>query len=310
MGLILAYENNILLERWSRLLCNAPMDIARTILEFAAHLDKTTARSIALVSKDANAWVTPILYQTVVLLTDTHIKLVESGLPSFKHTTTLILSTSSIPDPCLLKQSCPTLRQLHIQKDIAWEISQKYLIGVLPACLHELVVNSFALPVYAFMPLYSVLTHLAFVHDIPRHFPENPAELFPNLTHFACPYFVVSGRSLIPVHETSAMLALELAYALDKVLRIPSLRIAVVLVKDFSQNVTDSLATLSDDERETHMHALLKDVPQKDAPKVVLIARKGSMLYNDGREPAEAWDTTGGISYWAEAEAALGSKKK
>ncbi|KAH7880078.1 uncharacterized protein C8R40DRAFT_464440 [Lentinula edodes] len=234
MGLILAYENNILLERWSRLLCNAPMDIARTILEFAAHLDKTTARSIALVSKDANAWVTPILYQTVVLLTDTHIKLVESGLSS----------------------------------------------------------------------------HLAFVHDIPRHFPETPAEVFPNLTHFACPYFVVSGRSLIPVHETSAMLASELAYTLDKVLRIPSLRIAVVLVKDFSQNVTDSLATMSDDEREAHMHALLRDVPQKDAPKVVLIARKGSMLYDDGREPAEAWDTTSGISYWAEAEAALGSKNK
>ncbi|KAJ3933253.1 MAG: hypothetical protein NXY57DRAFT_960088 [Lentinula lateritia] len=310
MGLILAYENNILLERWSRLLCNAPIDIARTILEFAAHLDKTTARSIALVSKDANAWVTSILYQTVVLLTDTHIKLVESGLPSFKYTKTLILSTSSIPDPCLLKQSCPTLRQLHIHKDIAWDVSKKYPIGVLPTRLHELVVNSFTQPAYSFMPLYSVLTHLAFVHDIPRHFPETPAEVFPNLTHFACPYFVASGRSLIPVHETSAMLASALAYTLDKVLSIPSLRIALVLVKDFSQNVTDSLATLSDDEREAHMHALLKDVPQKDAPKVVLIARKGSMFYSDGREPAEAWDTTGGISYWAEAEAALGSKNK
>ncbi|KAJ3853798.1 hypothetical protein EV368DRAFT_81262 [Lentinula lateritia] len=303
----MASENNILLERWSRLLCNAPIDIARTILEFAAHLDKTTARSIALVSKDVNAWVTPILYQTVVLLTDTHVKLVESGLTSFKHTRTLILSTSSIPDPCLLKQSCPTLRQLHIHKDIAREVSKRYLIGVLPACLHELVVNSYTHLAYAFIPLYSVLTHLAFVHDIPRHFPETPAEVFPNLTHFACPYLVASGRSLIPVHETSAMLASELAYTLDKVLRIPSLHIAVVLVKDFSRNVTDSLTT---DEREAHMHALLRDVPQKDAPKVVLIARKGCLLYNDERKPEEAWETTSGISYWAEAESALGSKNK
>ncbi|KAJ4475555.1 hypothetical protein J3R30DRAFT_566608 [Lentinula aciculospora] len=299
-----------ILELWSRVLCNAPTDIARSILEFAAQLDKTTACSIALVSKEANAWVTPILYQTVIL-TDAHIEMVEAKLPSFEHTKTLILSTSSVPEPSLLKVSYPALRQLHIHDGIAWEISQKYLISALPDQLHELVVNSPLQSAFAFMPIYSALTHLAFVHDIPRSFPEIPPQAFPHLTHFACPYFVTNGRSFLPVYETSAMLVVELAYTLDKVLQIPSLRVAVVLVKDFSEVTTSSETAMTDNERQARMYALLREVPQKDAEKVVLIARRGTTFYDDKSKPEEAWDTsaTSSTSYWHKAEVVRESRR-
>ncbi|KAH8795219.1 hypothetical protein DL96DRAFT_1648344 [Flagelloscypha sp. PMI_526] len=42
-----------------------PVDVARIICEFAAYLDKKTARNISILSKDVRGWVAPILFQHI-----------------------------------------------------------------------------------------------------------------------------------------------------------------------------------------------------------------------------------------------------
>ncbi|KAJ4498554.1 hypothetical protein C8R41DRAFT_818396 [Lentinula lateritia] len=119
--------------RWCQILSNAPIDIARLILEYAAQNDRATAVSISLVSKEVNAWVTPILFRTVEFRSCAHIEKAEEGYASLRHTRTLVLLdteqylenglyTFRIPDPELLHNSCPDLFELHISENTSFDL--------------------------------------------------------------------------------------------------------------------------------------------------------------------------------------------
>ncbi|KAJ3813214.1 hypothetical protein F5876DRAFT_74076 [Lentinula aff. lateritia] len=301
-----------------RILANAPIDIARLILEYAAQNDRATAASISLVSKEVNAWVTPILFRTVEFRTCAHIERAEEGYASLRHTRTLVLLdteqylenglyTFRIPDPELLHNSCPDLCELHISENTVRGIHGYTLFEK----LHRLIVRgrTFLRPgEFVFVPLYPSLTHLAFVHDIPRNFTKDAAKALPNLTHFACSYRVHGTNSETPTPETSDMLADQLALLLDNILRVPVLRVIIILVQDFSQKYAG--ATISNDMREAHIHKLLERVPQRNAEKVALfyLTSVENRQHHD-MPHSELWDVSSNRSFWGRAEKIVDLKR-
>ncbi|KAJ3793286.1 hypothetical protein GGU11DRAFT_416775 [Lentinula aff. detonsa] len=313
------YEAQELLEsRWCQILSNAPKDIARIILEYAAQNDRATAASICLISKEVNGWVTPILYRTVEFRRCADIEKAERGNPSLRHTRTLVLLdteqylenglyTFRVPDPERLYNHCPDLCELHITENTVRGIHDYTLFNQ----LRRLVVRgrTFLRPgEFVFLPLYPSLTHLTFVHDIPRNFTKNAAKAFPNLTHFACSYRVHGTNSETPTPETSNMLADQLALLLDNVLRVPSLRVVIVIVQDFSQKHAG--AAISDNLREAHIHRLLKRVPQKDAAIVALfyLTSEENRQHHDMPDP-QLWDVSSKLSFWSRAEEIVRSRE-
>ncbi|KAJ3858319.1 hypothetical protein EV359DRAFT_87923 [Lentinula novae-zelandiae] len=301
-----------------RILSNAPIDIARLILEYAAQNDRATAASISLVSKEVNVWVTPILFRTVEFRSCAHIERAEEGYASLRHTRTLVLLdteqylenglyTFRIPDPELLHNSCPDLCELHISENTVRGIHGYTLFKK----LHRLIVRgrTFLRPgEFVFVPLYPSLTHLAFVHDIPRNFTKDAAKALPNLTHFACSYRVHGTNSETPTPETSNMLADQLALLLDNILRVPVLRVIIILVQDFSQKYAG--ATISNDMREAHIHRLLERVPQRNAEKVALfyLTSIENRQHQDMPDP-EMWDVSSNRSFWGRAEKIVDLKR-
>ena len=80
---------------------------------------------------------------------------------------------------------------------------------------------------------------------------------------------------------------------------------AIVLVQDLNQ-----ASVVSDDEMESFMHAVLEEVHQKNASEVVLMLWNASEdnPFHNGCEPEDAWDTSSGSSYWAQAEEVIRSR--
>ncbi|KAJ4478418.1 hypothetical protein J3R30DRAFT_3703246 [Lentinula aciculospora] len=299
------------------ILSNAPMDIARLILEYAAQSDNATAASIALVSKEVNAWITPILYRTVEFRKCAHIERAERGYSSLNHTRILVLLdteqyfenglyTFRIPDAELLHNSCPGLRELHLTENTVRGIYEYTLFRQ----LRRLIVRgrTFLRPgEFVFVPVYPFLTHLAFIHDIPRNFAKNAAKVFPNLTHFACSYRVYGTNSETPTLETSDMLADELALLLDNILQASLLHVVIVLVQDFSQKHPG--VAISDTQREAHIHRLLKRVPQKNLGKSVFfyLTSLENSQHHDLPDP-DLWDVSSNRSFWARADEIVSSR--
>ncbi|KIK62786.1 hypothetical protein GYMLUDRAFT_41680 [Collybiopsis luxurians FD-317 M1] len=303
---------------WCRILSNAPVDIARLILEYAAQTDRNTAASLSLVSKEVNSWVTPILYKTVELSKRVHIEMAERGYASLRYTRTLLLLDTQmilenglyafmVPDPDLLVEFCPALSELHITENTVRGIHEYTCFSQLT----RLIVHgrTFLRPgEFVFIPVYPSLTHLAFIHDIPRNFAKNAADVLPNMTHFACSYRVSGLNSETPTLETSGMLADELVRLLDNVLRVPLLRVIVVVVQDFAED--HSGTTLTDDEREMYIHRLLKRVPQRSNTKVVFfyLTSTENRKSDDMPDP-ELWDASSNRSFWARAENIVRSRE-
>ena len=185
-----------------RILSSAPVDIARLILEYAAQGDRATATSICLVSKELNAWITPILYRTVKFRRHKHTERAEKGYPSLIHTRILVTWT---PNKSWIMNSTLSWFPTRIScsnpvSPSANPILWKHCSGVhgytVFRQLNRLIVRGgtwLRQGEFVYLPLYTSLTHLAFIHDIPRSFPKNAAKALPCLTHFACSYRVVSA---------------------------------------------------------------------------------------------------------------------
>ncbi|KAJ3827371.1 hypothetical protein F5880DRAFT_1609403 [Lentinula raphanica] len=294
------------------ILANAPTDIARIILEFAAQNDRATAASISLVSREVNAWITPILYRTVEFRKCAEIDRAEQGYPSLRYTRTLILLdteqylenglyTFRVPDPELLLNHCPDLSELHISENTVRGTHDYTLFKQ----LRRLIVHgrTFLRPgEFFFLPLYPSLTHLAFIHDIPRNFTKDAGKAFPNLTHFACSYRVHGANSETPTLETSDMLAHQLGLLLDNVFRIPSLRVVIIVVQDFAQKQPAG-SSISDEMREVHIRRLLRRVPQRNDGKVAsfYLTSEENKQHHDMPDP-ELWDVSSKRSFWRRAE--------
>ncbi|KAF5338772.1 hypothetical protein D9757_015012 [Collybiopsis confluens] len=300
------------------ILSNAPVDIARLILEYAAQADKATAASLCLVSKEVNSWATPILYRTMELSKRAHIEMAERGYASLKHTQTLLFRDTQIvlenglyvfmvADPDLLVRSCSDLREIHISEKTVRGIHGYTVFDKLT----RLIVHghTFLRPgEFVFIPVYPSLTHLAFIHDIPRNFAKDAADVLPNLTHFACSYRVRGLKSETPTLETSGMLANQLSLLLDNVLRVPLLRVIVVVVQDFAEDHAGTTPT--DNEREAYIHRLLKRVPQRNNNKVVCfyLTSQENKQSVDSMPNSEIWDVTSKRSFWARAEKVVMSR--
>jgi hypothetical protein len=210
-----------------------------------------------------------------------------------------------VPDPESLLKSCPALCEVHIS-----EITVRGIHGyTIFDQLRRLIVRgpTFYRPgEFVFVPIYPLLTHLAFIHDIPRHFAKNAAETLPNLTHFACSYRVCGMNSETVTFETATMLADELSRLLNNVLRIPLLRVIVVVVQDFSRSHEE---LISDDEREMQIYSLLKEVPQRCHGKVVFFYLTASEnKQKDDMPDPELWDISPNRSFWKRAEDVVNSR--
>ncbi|KIY48669.1 hypothetical protein FISHEDRAFT_73412 [Fistulina hepatica ATCC 64428] len=204
-------------DKLQRSLSDIPLDVARLVLEFAAHSDRATAASLTLVSHAVSYWIHPILYHCVVLRTVRDNRLLERTLrealslsPSSVKASVQALAASGgcvLPDTRLLRECCPQLRRLHIYNDMGFLLRCSALF---PDTLEELVICGPDLTSCDVPKLMSAPPS--------ADFPVTPSA-FPSLKRFAWCYRL-AGEAVVE----------DLVQTLRIMLRVRSLRVALVML--------------------------------------------------------------------------------
>lgn len=281
----------------SSVFCDLPLDVLRLVLEISALESSQAAANLTLVCREVRRWIAPILYNNVVLsgnpCTETFNSTLESSY-SAAQIQTLIFLGSCVPQHELVTAKCHQLHTIHIHSSNALAFSKS---TTFPPELRQLVVlgqTTHPRFVYEKLPVYQVITHLAFAHDLPD--PAPVPHCFSHLTHFACGYSIHSGWAHeITLEERNQSLEGLLA----AVLTIPSVRIVLVLVQDLHHEMP----------RDCHnILGLVDGVPQIEDQRVVLVASLRTQRRR--MRDADFWSVQSDGSCWALAEKMLREQRK
>jgi hypothetical protein len=181
------------------------------------------------VCKAARLWVTPILYETVVLDNPSALRFESMlSMPSSSELASRIkyLRATCLPDVDILSSRCSKIRAITLANYDVHHLNRL----ALPS-LTRLTVGGF-LSYSRFSPsmtAFATITHLRFPNDVPR-LPDDFATVMPNLTHFSCCYCLFK----VSQHR-------ELEKCLRTVLVAPALRVALVYVHNHTPQAAEDL---------------------------------------------------------------------
>lgn len=164
---------------------DGPVELVQFIFDTAARQEKSTALKLVRVCKAARLWVTPIIYETVVLDNPSALRFESMlSMSSASELTSRIkyLRATCLPNVDVLSKRCSKIRAITLANYDVHHLSRL----ALPSLTHLTVGGFLAYSHFSpSMSAFATITHLRFPNDVPR-LPDDFATALPNLTHFSC----------------------------------------------------------------------------------------------------------------------------